>query len=79
MLFDIRTLHRGTRNAGASTRSVLYLGYVQQWYRDAVNFRESQSQHTEAWRRLKDESWKALTARLDHDAAIAGRGGGPAG
>ena len=78
VLFDIRTLHRGTRNAGTSTRSVLYLGYVQRWYRDVVNFRETESQHTEAWRRLKDESWKALTARLDRDnAAIAG--GGPTG
>ena len=73
VLFDIRALHRGTRNAGSTTRSVLYMGYVQRWYRDTVNFREAH--HTEAWRRLKDTDMRDLTARLDRDAALAVAGG----
>eukprot|EP00928_Gymnodinium_smaydae_P051015 TRINITY_DN34556_c0_g1_i1.p1 TRINITY_DN34556_c0_g1~~TRINITY_DN34556_c0_g1_i1.p1 ORF type:complete len:492 (-),score=69.77 TRINITY_DN34556_c0_g1_i1:64-1503(-) len=64
MLFDLRLRHRGGANRGASSRPILYMSYVQDWFSDATNIKARQ---TKAWDAL-DSARKKLFARLDSRA-----------
>lgn len=39
IIFDLRIKHRGTPNKSEVVRPIIYLSYVNAWYRDAVNFK----------------------------------------
>ena len=43
---DLRIRHRGTPNRSDNVRSIVYMSYVQAWFRDEVNFKGHQ---TRAW------------------------------
>ena len=70
VLFDLRLRHRGGANAhaGGQHRAVLYMSYVQSWYRDAVNFRERQGA---AWDALPSGQLRGLFGRLGTRAYTA--------
>ena len=38
VLFDYRTVHRGTANRSAEDRPLLYLTFARPWFSDTVNF-----------------------------------------
>ena len=40
LLYDYRTIHRGTRNVSKIVRPMLYLLYAKPWFRDYTNFGE---------------------------------------
>lgn len=61
VLFDIRLRHRGRANRGDADRPVLYMSYVQEWFRDGINFRERQ---TRSWSGLPPVA-RRLFARVD--------------
>lgn len=61
VLFDIRLRHRGRENAGDRKRTILYMSYVQNWFRDGVNFKERQ---TLAWDSFPERA-RGLLTRLD--------------
>mmetsp|Transcript_38847 Transcript_38847/g.91420 ORF Transcript_38847/g.91420 Transcript_38847/m.91420 type:complete len:506 (-) Transcript_38847:41-1558(-) len=61
VLFNLRMRHCGGGNRGTEPRPILYMSYVQDWFRDATNFRSMQSQ---AWDKMTDAS-KKLFGRLD--------------
>jgi hypothetical protein len=68
VLFDLRLRHRGGANAHTTDRAVLYMSYVQSWYRDAVNFRERQGV---AWDALPSGQLRGLFGRLGTRAYTA--------
>ncbi|CAK0850265.1 unnamed protein product [Prorocentrum cordatum] len=61
VLFDLRLRHRGRGNGAEEGRAVLYTSYVQDWFRDGVNFRDRQ---TRAWDDMPEVT-RRLFARLD--------------
>ena len=67
MMWDFRTRHRGTPNASAVPRPMLYCTYSRPWFRDPVNF-----QGKKQLRRLEvDDAFRAglpadVRALLDH-------------
>merc|ERR1712100_495398 len=67
VLFDLRLRHRGGANRASGPRPVLYMSYVQDWFRDATNFKERQ---TRAWDELPSAGRK-LFSRLDAKRYIA--------
>ena len=44
ILFDYRTLHRGTANRTTADRPILYFTYAKSWFEDPVNYRHA-NQH----------------------------------
>ena len=45
----------------------MYVGYMQRWFRDTVNFKEA---HTAAWDALPGKTLRALLARKDAEAYV---------
>lgn len=60
-LFDLGLRHRGRGNFHDFSRTILYMSYVHEWFRDAINFPEPQSDVWKSWSPLK----KRLLSRLD--------------
>jgi ectoine hydroxylase-related dioxygenase (phytanoyl-CoA dioxygenase family) len=60
--FDIRLRHRGGGNPAPRPRPILYMSFVKEWFRDAVNFRGSQSAQ---WDSLPSHRLRKLLARVD--------------
>ncbi|CAK8996412.1 unnamed protein product [Durusdinium trenchii] len=60
-LFDLGLRHRGAANSGDSSRTILYMSYVHEWFRDAINFPEPQSSAWHSW----TPTTKRLLSRLD--------------
>eukprot|EP00729_Bicosta_minor_P013724 gene13724-4574_t len=59
VMFDMRLRHRGRGNKSSKNRPIGYLGYVNDWYSDKVNFKERQT------RAFDDLPLKKLFARQD--------------
>ena len=73
--------HRGRANPSDANRTVLYLSYCKDWFKDSVNFQSKQTRAWDAWPRTS----RKLFARLDSQAytllleqALTARGGDPA-
>ena len=62
IFFDLRVRHRGGPHRGEAPRAVLYLGYVREWFCDAVNFHGKQSA---AWDELPTQQTRKLLSRID--------------
>ena len=60
-LFDLGLRHRGTANSAQRSRTILYMSYVHEWFRDAINFPEPQSSTWHSWA----PTAKRLLSRLD--------------
>ena len=60
-LFDLGLRHRGRGNFHDISRTILYMSYVHEWFRDAINFPEPQSDVWKSWSPVK----KRLLSRLD--------------
>ena len=67
VLFDVRIRHRGGPNRSPEPRPIMYVGYMQRWFRDTVNFKEA---HTAAWDALPGKTLRALLARKDAEAYV---------
>ena len=65
ILFDLRIRHRGGPNRSPEARPIMYVGYTMRWFRDAVNFKASQ---TKLWGALPSRTRRALFARVDSQA-----------
>lgn len=65
VLFDMRLRHRGRRNKSDNDRAIGYLGYVQDWYSDKVNFKDRQT------RAFDNLPLKKLFARQDQKQYLA--------
>jgi ectoine hydroxylase-related dioxygenase (phytanoyl-CoA dioxygenase family) len=70
VLFDMRINHRGGANRSPKDRALLYISYVNEWWRDAINFNTPQ---TAGWDRHNTTRAQAVPA------ARRGRVGEPAG
>eukprot|EP00055_Hartaetosiga_balthica_P010548 m.45393 g.45393 ORF g.45393 m.45393 type:complete len:524 (-) comp7217_c0_seq1:140-1711(-) len=62
VIFDLRNHHRGTANNSNSKRPIMYMSYVEDWYFDKVNFKDTQSREYDS---LSFQQ-KKLFGRLDH-------------
>lgn len=62
IFMDLRLRHRGGGHEGSSPRAVLYMSYVREWFRDAVNFRGTQSR---GWDALQSARVRKLLGRVD--------------
>ena len=62
VLFDLRTRHRGRSNRGTQPRAILYMSYVQNWFKDPQNFKQKQ---TREWDALPSKRQRALFSRVD--------------
>ena len=60
-LFDLGLRHRGRANLDEKSRTILYMSYVHEWFRDAINFPEPQSRDWHSWTPMR----KRLLSRLD--------------
>jgi len=63
IVFDYRTVHRGTANAGVDDRPMLYLTYGRPWFNDNVNFPK---------RSLFDEASTADVHNSEHECRVPG-------
>jgi hypothetical protein len=62
VVFDLRTRHRGRSNKSKKPRSILYMSYVQNWFRDPTNFKPK---HTRQWDGLPSKRQRTLFSRVD--------------
>jgi hypothetical protein len=62
VLFDLRINHRGGANRSPKDRALLYISYVNEWWRDAINFKMAQ---TVGWDRHNTTRARKLFQRLD--------------
>ena len=62
--FDLRVRHRGGAHPASAPnpRAILYMSYVREWFRDAVNFGGKQSA---SWDALPSHTLRKLLARAD--------------
>ena len=67
VLFDMRLRHRGKGNNSPNNRPIGYLGYVNDWYSDKVNFKEKQT------RAFDTLPLKKLFARQDQKQYLVSR------
>ena len=67
ILFDVRLLHRGTGNRSPDPREIVYMGYAQKWYKDAVNFGEKRSV---GWQELRTATMQTLMKRIGHEEYV---------
>jgi hypothetical protein len=67
VLFDLRLRHRGGANRSNQTRPIIYLSYVEGWWRDTLNFKTRQSAD---WAGLQSAATRKLFTRLDADRYV---------
>jgi ectoine hydroxylase-related dioxygenase (phytanoyl-CoA dioxygenase family) len=67
VLFDLRLRHRGGANRGDETRPIIYLSYVESWWKDSLNFKAKQSAE---WASLPSAAMRKLFIRLDAERYV---------
>jgi len=67
IMFDLRVMHRGGANRSTVRRPILYISYVQHWWKDSVNFNEKQTRDFDG----HSPEMKKLLTRLDTQLYIS--------